>query len=133
MFLATENADMDGKKKLSKIAYLGLLVILTLGHQAQSCEIDITTTGVGVTPSDYIESVESTGCRKGEQVFLNLVPNNYVRYVVHNICDLKHNIFVDRIEHNFEGKYDEQDKWKHRNNGVVCIYRGKWLYGNVYE
>ena len=133
MFFANDNTAPNVKKKLCKSVYLGLLGMLMLGHQAQSCEIDITTTGVGITPDDYMNSVESIGCRKGEQVFMNLVHDNYVRYVVHNICDLRHNVFVDRTEHDFEGKYNNQDEWENRNNGIVYIYRGKRLYENVYE
>lgn len=112
---------------------LALFLPMSISQMTFGCEIDLTTTGVGFTPAEYVDRVEASGCEKGNQIFLNLIHDRSVRYIVHNICDLRFSVFIDRTEHDFEGKYDEQDKWKYRNNGVVCIYRGKWLHGNVYE
>lgn len=90
---------------------------------AHACEIDEYTTGIGNTPAEYMELAENF-CVKGQQVMLNRLRGWMVRFVVHGVCDLRYNVFVDRTEYDFEGKYNKPEEWLGRDNAIVCIYRG---------
>lgn len=87
----------------------------------ETCEIDRTTTGIGITPREYMELAQSV-CKDGYQVFINLIHDGFLRYVVHGICDLRYSVFVDRNEIDFEGKYGKEEEWENRYNSVSCIY-----------
>ncbi len=87
----------------------------------ERCEIDRTTTGIGITPSEYMD-IASSVCKDGYQVFINLIHDNFLRYVIHGICDLRYSVIVDRNEIDFEGKYGNEEEWEDRYNSVSCIY-----------
>ena len=69
-----------------------------------------TVTGLPEYPYQYAEFIND-GCNSGEKVLMNNLFKSWVRYVIYNVCDLRHSIHVD----GFDTRDDD------RNYAVVCI------------